>query len=415
MADYTNLDRTSLAAPASTATIQMRSFIVGAIGAVVCLIGLFVPGGPEHLMRSWLVAFMFWVGLSAGCMGVLMLTYMVGGWWGFIPRRIFLAGAQNVFLMAVFFLPILIFPKTLYEWMTPAFRSALSPEKAQLWKFASYLTQSRWTIWAIVYFIIWMGMVALLVRWARERNISPGNDRQWRLKFQKLSAPGLIMYCLTMTFASFDWVMSLSPDWYSTIFGMIFLAGQALSAFSFAAAMCILLSKEEPMSLFFKKDIMHDIGKMMLAFTMFWAYVSFSQYLIIWSGNLPEEIVWFLTRMTHGWGIIAVGIIIFHFVFPFSLLLSKDVKKNRVSLTVTAMLILFMRYVELYWYIKPNFSDAGNLKFAWLDLATAAVMGGFWMALFLRNLRSRPLFPVNDPLMDTALEHLGEKQFQHQH
>src|SRR3954469_26003628 len=363
MADYTNLDRASLVASASTATVQMRSFIIGAIGAVVCLIGLFVPGGPEHLMRSWLVAFMFWVGLSAGCMGVLMLTYMVGGWWGFIPRRIFLAGAQNIYLMALFFLPILIFPKSLYEWMTPAFRDALSPEKAQLWKFTSYLTRSRWTLWAIVYFLIWMGMVALLARWAAQRNVSPGNDRQWRLQFQKLSAPGLIVYCLTMTFASFDWVMSLSPDWYSTIYGMIFLAGQALSALSFAAAICILLSKEEPMSLFFKKDIMHDIGKLMLAFTMFWAYVSFSQYLIIWAGNLPEEIHWFLNRLDHGWEILAVGIILFHFALPFSLLLSKDLKKMRGGLTTIALLIMFMRYVELYWYIKPTF-NGGNLKFA---------------------------------------------------
>src|SRR3954468_3049147 len=414
MADYTNLDRASLAAPASTAAYQTRALIIGAIGAVVCLIGIFVPGGGEHLLRSWLVAFMFWVGLSAGCMGLLMLTYMVGGWWGFIPRRIFLAGAQNIFFMALCFLPIAIWRKSIYEWMTPEFRNALSPEKAELWKFTSYLTESRFIIFSIIYFLIWMGMVTLLARWAKERNVSPGNDRQWRLTFQKLSAPGLILYCLSMTFASFDWVMSLSPDWYSTIFGMIFLAGQALSGLSFAAAVCILLAKEEPMSLFFKRDIMHDLGKLMLAFTMFWAYVSFSQYLIIWSGNLPEEIIWFLQRMNHGWGILAVGIIVFHFVFPFSLLLSKDVKKNRVSLTVTALLILFMRYVELYWYIKPNF-NGGNLKFAWLDVASYAAIGGFWMAGFGRTLRSRPLFPVNDPLMDTALEHLGEKQFQHQH
>src|SRR3954470_13401188 len=289
MADYTNLDRASLVAPASTATIQMRSFVIGAIGAIVCLIGLFVPGGPEHLMRSWLVAFMFWLGLPAGCMGVRLLTYMVGGWWGFIPRRIFLAGAQNVFLMAIFFLPILIFSGRLYDWMKPEFRNALSPEQAHLWKFSSYLTTPRFVVASIIYFLVWMGMAYLLAKRAAERNDSPGNDREWRLRFQKLSAPGLILYCLSMTFASFDWVMSLDPHWYSTIFGMIFLAGQALSALSFSAAMCLLLSKQEPMSLFFKKDIMHDIGKMMLAFTMFWAYVSFSQFLIIWAGNLPEE------------------------------------------------------------------------------------------------------------------------------
>src|SRR3954462_15254460 len=162
MADYINLDRTSLVAPASTATIQMRSFIIGAIGAVVCLIALFVPGGPEHLMRSWLVSFMFWLGLSAGCMGVLMLTYMVGGWWGFIPRRIYLAGAQNVFLMAIFFLPILIWRKSLYIWMTDEFRNALPPSEAHLWKFASYLTQSRFIVASIIYFLVWMGLVYLL-------------------------------------------------------------------------------------------------------------------------------------------------------------------------------------------------------------------------------------------------------------
>jgi hypothetical protein len=414
MADYTNLDRASLVAPPSAARYQTRALIVGAVGVLVCLVGLFLPGGPEHLLRSWLTAFMFWVGLAAGCMGVLMMTYMVGGWWGFIPRRILLSGAQNVYWMAICFLPLLIFSKKIYAWMTPEFRDSLGPEKAHLWKFTSYLTQPRWSTWSILYFLIWMAMVFLLTKWAAERNVSPGNDRQWRLKFQKLSAPGLVIYCLTMTFASFDWVMSLSPDWYSTIFGMIFLSGQALAAFSFCAVICLLLAKEEPMSLFFKKDIMHDIGKMMLAFTMFWAYVSFSQYLIIWSGNLPEEIVWFLQRMQHGWGLIAIGIILFHFAMPFSMMLSKDLKRNRAGLATIALLVLVMRYVELYWYIKPNF-DGANLKFFWLDIASYAAIGGFWMANFWRNLRARPLFPVNDPLMDTALEHLGEKQFQHQH
>src|SRR6266404_4823324 len=415
MADHTNLDRNRLMAPAFTATIQMRSLIIGAIGAVVCLVGVFIPGGADHLLRSWLVAFMFWLGLSLGCMGLLMLTYMVGGWWGFIPRRIFLAAAQNVFLMAIFFLPILFFSKNLYEWMTPEFLNGLSDSERHLWKFASYLTTPRFVVASLIYFLIWMGMVHLLARWAAERNHSPGNDREWRLKFQRLSAPGLILYCLSMTFAAFDWVMSLDPHWYSTIYGMIFLSGQALSALSFTAAICILLSKAEPMSLFFKKDIMHDIGKLMLAFTMFWAYVSFSQFLIIWAGNLPEEIHWFLTRLDHGWQFLAIAIIVFHFVMPFSLLLSKDVKKNRTSLTVTAVLIMFMRYVDLYWYIKPNFHGGGNFKFGWLDIASVATIGGFWMAAFLWNLRKRPLFPVNDPLMDTALEHLDEKQFQHQH
>jgi hypothetical protein len=415
MADHTNIDRKSLVAPPITATIQTRSLIIGVAGAVVCLVGIFIPGGAEHLLHSWLVAFMFWLGLAAGCMGVLMLTYMVGGWWGFIPRRIYLAGAQNVFLMAIFFLPILIFRKGLYIWMTDEFRNALPVSEARLWKFASYLTTPRFIVASIIYFLIWMGMVYLLARWAAERNDSPGNNREWRLKFQRLSAPGLILYCLSMTFASFDWVMSLDPHWYSTIFGMIFLAGQALSALSFSAAMCLLLSKQEPMSLFFKKDIMHDIGKMMLAFTMFWAYVSFSQFLIIWAGNLPEEIHWFLNRLEHGWQFLAIGIILFHFALPFALLLSKDLKKMRGGLTTIALLIIFMRYVELYWYIKPDLRGGGNLKFAWLDIASVATIGGFWMAAFLWNLRKGPLFPVNDPLMDTALEHLGEKQFQHQH
>src|SRR3954462_6339998 len=162
MADYTNLDPRTLMAPPATATIQMRSAIIGVIGAVVCLVGVFVPGGAEHLLHSWLVAFMFWLGLAAGCMGVLMMTYMVGGWWGFIPRRIYLAGAQNVFLMAIFFLPILIFRKSLYIWMTDEFRNALPASEAHLWKFASYLTQSRFIVASIIYFLVWMGLVYLL-------------------------------------------------------------------------------------------------------------------------------------------------------------------------------------------------------------------------------------------------------------
>ena len=294
MTDSARFERSQLMAPEAVGRWQTRALMVGVAATVFSLLGYFVDGTHfvDSALRAWLVSFWFYLGLSAGSLGLIMLTYMTGGWWGFIPRRIFQASARTMGLVFLYFLPIWFGMKHLFAWADPANKTfGLTAEELQLWKFKSYLTTTNWSIRAAIYWIIWVTIAMLITKWSDERDGSPGNDRVWRLRFQKLAAPGLVIFALTMTFASFDWMMSLDARWTSTIYGMIILIGQVLAAMAFATVVCVHLSDSEPMASFLKRDILHDMGKLMLAFTMFWAYVSFSQLLIIWSANMPEEII----------------------------------------------------------------------------------------------------------------------------
>ncbi len=291
------MNKSDLMAPPVAETIQTRSLFIGLVGTVAAVAGAFTA--PENFYSAYLTVFMFWLGLSLGCMAILMLYHLVGGSWGTVIRRILEAGMMTLPLMAVLFIPILLNLPKLYPWARPD-ELAKDPKLADIAH--SYLNFNGIMTRAALYFVLWMVMAYLLNRWSTAQDSVEGRDKS-TLRFRALSAPGLVIYSFTISFAVIDWVMSLQARWISTIYGLIFVAGEALLAFCFAVVIEHILLKRKPMSEYLKPTEIHDHGKFMLTFVMVWAYFNFSQWLIIWSGNLPEEITWFLRRIHGGWGL----------------------------------------------------------------------------------------------------------------
>jgi hypothetical protein len=244
----------------------------------------------------------------------------------------------------------------------------------------------------------------LLNKWSLAQDRTA--DNRYTKQMRVLSGPGMVALIFTVTFASIDWYMSLEPEWFSTIYGFIFVAAWTLSALAFVIAVMANLSGEEPMRRIVAPLHFHDLGKLLLALVMLWAYFAFSQFLIIWSGNLPEEIVWYIRRIHGGWGALIITIGILHFAAPFLFLLSRDLKRNPRRLVIIAMLIIAMRAVDLLWMLAPAF---GHRRWILVDVVALLGFGGLWLAVFTWQLGKRPLIPINDPQFESTLEqmHVG--------
>jgi hypothetical protein len=404
---------TELAAPAVADRLQRRAVLIGIIGVVGCIIGAVI--NLDQFLRSYLLAYMLWLGLSLGCLALLMVQYLSGGNWGFIIRRPLEAGTRNLPYVAVLFLPLLLGMKRLYPWAQAGFFEKLPQAQQDLWKWKSYLQPGNWVIRAIFVLIVWNVLAFLLNRWARLQDESNEDLRVVRRRFQVLSGPGMVLYALTITFAAVDWVMSLSPHWFSTIYGLIFMIGEGLLAFCFVVMLLVTFGQYRPLSGLLVREHFHDLGKLILACVLLWSYFSFSQLLIIWSGNLPEEIHWFLQRLHGGWKFMAGALILFHFALPFLLLLSRDLKRDGRKLMIIAMWLFIMRYVDLFWYIVPNFYSEGqhySLMALAMDLLVPVAMGGLWIGLFLYHLKARPLLPLRDHLW---AELMKQQKVHHEH
>ena len=373
-----------------------------AAGVVGLLAG--VAGGylnPTQFFRSYLLAFVFWNGLAIGSLAVLMLQYLTGGAWGIAIRRELEAAARTLPLTAAAFVPLLFGMHRLYEW---THADAVAHDEL-LQKKTFYLNVPFFVVRAAVAFAAWMLLAYFLDKWSRAQDAAADdNHKEIDRKLQLLSGGGLVVYALTTTWTSVDWVMSLEPHWYSTMYGVLYMVGQALGALALATVAVVLLSAHEPVADFLSGRHRHDLGKMMFAFTMVWAYVNFSQYLIVWSGNLPEEITWYLARFRGGWGWVGAAIVVFHFAIPFLLLLSRRANRNPRLLTRAALLLLFMRFVDISWLVLPAFT-AGKFQIHWLDLVLPLGLGGVWLSFFARNLVTRPLLPEHDPGFEEALAH----------
>jgi hypothetical protein len=367
---------------------RQDALILGLVGLALLAAGWFVSS--EQFFRSYLWAFLFWLSIALGCLPLLMLYHLVGGSWGFTIRRIIESGTRTLPLMAILFLPIILGVHSLYEWSRPdaVAQSAILRQKQ------IYLNTPFWALRAIVYFAVWLFYTQRLHRLSMEQDETA--DVGLVRRFQRLSGPGLIVYAFTLTFAVFDWAMSLEPEWFSTIYGMFWMVSQALAALSFSVIVVGLLSHRGARPSASAAGTLHDLGNLLLAFVMLWAYLSFSQLLIIWSGNLPEEISWYLSRLRHGWQWVAVVILAFHFITPFLLLLSRFMKRRARSLVAIACLILAMRMVDTFWIITPAFYKNG-FAIHWMDLFALVGIGGVWLAVFAGKLASVPLAPIHDP------------------
>jgi hypothetical protein len=386
-------------APPVTRTIQTRSLIIGIIFSVIAVVGAFLR--PDQFFRGYLLAFMAWLGVTLGSMAVLMIRHLTGGGWGTVIRRVMGAAMRCVPLMTVLFIPILLGLPRLYIWARPLSAVADTHLRAHLQDITkSYLSVQGFILRAVIYFAIWNLLSFFLTKWSREQD--QPNPRDNTRRFKALSGPGLILYAFTISFAAIDWVMSIDPSWISTIYGLILLIGEVLSAMCFAVVVERILVNYKPMSDWLRPDFVQDHGKWMLTFLMLWAYFSFSQLLIIWAGNLPDEITWYFRRFHGGWSTVGMVLIFGHFVVPFVLLLSRPFKRNVRKLVWLAVWLMIMRWVDLLWIIEPNFS--GTVSVTWADIVLPIAIGGIWMWFYFRNLNSMPLLSVNDSDAHEVLE-----------
>lgn len=389
-------------APESIGRLQTRALGAVVLGIVLCGIGFWVYGKDyaDRFFQSYLIAFMFILGLSLGSLALLMLQHLTSGHWGIMIRRPLESATRVLPIVAILFLPIAILGMNhLYgAWLNaPPKGQEGALSDLQQW----YLTKNGFFIRAVIYFAIWLFLMFIFNRWSREQDVNR-EDRSLRLRFKLLAGPGIIIYVFGMTFAAIDWVMSLSPHWASTIYGFIFVIGQVISSMSLAIAVLVLLSRSTPMEGVVQSRHLHDLGKLLFAFVMLWAYFAFSQLLIIWSGNQPEEISFYRSRLYGSWGVVAIIVCIFHFFVPFFFLLPRDVKRSAKLLPTIAFWLIFMRIVDLYWFERPEFTS--NALPTLLDIGAVIALGGIWVAAFARNLKTEPLLPLGDPKLEEAIE-----------
>jgi len=350
---------------------------------------------PKVFLRGYLIAYMFWLGIALGSMGILLLQYITGGRWGAVLRRVLEAAAGTIPLLAVLFIPLALRLGDLFAWAQPATVAGDPILQQKMF----YLNVPFFLARAVFYFAVWLILEFFLSRWGSEPDGSYNPANETRLQF--LGRGGLLLYALTMTFASIDWMMSLEPHWFSTIYGIMVLGGQILSGFTFAIVVAATLKKIDPVARVIGADQFHDLGKLMLAFVMLWAYFAFSQYIIIWSGNVANETPWYLARTAGGWQWLAFALIAFHFAVPFLVLLSRPVKRDPRLLAIVAIALLVMRYVDLAWLITPAFSP-GRLSAHVLDLVSFTAIGGLWIYVFVHQLSKRPLVPIGEPILPYA-------------
>jgi hypothetical protein len=374
---------------------ERGSLMVGIVALALCLFGAFYSA--QQFFQSYLLAYVFWLGIALGCLGIVMLHNLSGGGWGVVIRRVLESGMNTLPLMALLFVPLLFGLGQLYEWARP---DAVAHDEILQHKTA-YLNLPFFLIRAALYFALWVGAALTMSRWSalHDANGDPGIITRLRV----LSGPGLAIYVLTITFASIDWVMSLEAHWYSTIYGVHFLSGHALAALAFAILVGGSLSQRGRFSEIVTPAHWLDLGNLLLAFVMLWAYFAFSQWLIIWSGNLPEEAVWYTRRNSGGWEWVARLLIVFHFFLPFLLLLLRSTKRRAEFLAVVAGAIIVMRFIDIFWYMMPAFRP-GDFSVHWMDIVAPVGIGGLWLTIFLRQLRRVPLLPLQEPYAREVLE-----------
>jgi hypothetical protein len=376
---------------------QKNSIIVGGIGLAVLVAGAFINTG--EFFQAYLYGFLFWMTLTIGALGWKMLHNLVSGAWGFVIRRLLEAATKTLPVMLVLFVPIVFGMSHLYEWTHP---EAVAASHVIQHK-AAYLNVPFFLIRTGIYFAIWIFFAWRLTALTAQQENTPPPAPPLTRRIQRYSGIGLLTLILTATFASVDWVMSLEPEWFSTIYGLLFIVGGSLTAICTMTLLVITYANEKPLSDVMYKSIYHDLGNLMFALTMLWAYISLSQYLIIWMGNIAEEVPWYIKRISGGWGVIGWAIVAGHFAVPFLLLLQRGNKRNPQRLRSVAIFLLVMRVIDLYWVVMPAFHE-GSIHFNWMAPVALLGIGGVWVAALMWGLKDKPLMPLYDPRMHVALD-----------
>ena len=376
--------------------VQKTALWFGVGGGILCAVFFFFS--KEQFFRSYLFAFVFWVMMPVGCIAILMMHHLTGGWWGYPIRRLLEAGSRTFGLMALLFIPLFFGLSHIYPWARPEDVRA----DAILEYKKPYMNPAFFDVRTVIYFAIWLLLAILLNRWSEEQDRTADPKLAGRMEF--LSAPGLILWGIGVTYSCVDWVMSIESHWFSTIYGMLFMVIGALTALCFVIFVLRMLSEEQPLKDCVTPAQYNDLGNLMLTFVMLWAYLSFSQFLIIWQGNLKDEIPWYKIRAYGGWGGIAIVLIVLHFAVPFLLLLQRPLKRRLRALSVLAAGVVFLSMIDMYWLVVPGFEASGP-HFHPLDFFALVGIGGLWVAAFFWQLKKLPLLPQHDPRFEGALEH----------
>jgi hypothetical protein len=381
---------------------QSRSLFAGCAGLVLCLLAWAIS--PVHFYPAYLVGYLFWLGIALGCSGLTMLHHLTGGSWGLVIRRPLESGAATVMPLSVLFLPLAFGVSTLYPWAHGAssgHEAAAEP--------SPYLNESFFFIRAVVYFAYWITLALILNVLSNRQDLTTHSTPSLRL--QAISGPATVLLFLAGTFSAIDWGMSLDLNWSSTIYGPMIIVGDALATLAMTIVVAVVLASARPMSEIATPGRLNDLGNLLLAFVMLWAYMSFCQFLIIWAGNLSEEIPWYVRRTRGGWQWVALALIVFHFFLPFFVLLMRGNKREPKFLLRLALWILFMHWVDLIWLVAPASTDPASPGIPWAELPLSAValigIGGISTSVFISQLKRRPLVPLNDPTLVEALEHAG--------
>lgn len=386
--------------------LRTPALVVGLVGLAGLLVGAFLD--PDQFFRSWLMGWVLLVMIATGSLGVIMIHSMTGGRWGVLMKRPAEAAASTLPIVALGFIPVVLGIHSIYAWS----HAELLAHDALLRHKSIYLNETAFTVRGVVYFIIWSALAMALVRVSTQldRNADPWID----LRRRRIAGAGLLILGFTLSFAAIDWLMSLEPHWYSTMYGISFVIGCLLSGWAVLTFSVVRLTRSEPYAGIAETQNFRDFGNMMLAFVMLWAYTAFSQFLLIWYGNIREEVPYYIIRMHGGWGVIATALLLFHFFLPFVLLLMRPIKDRPRTLGLVAVLVLVMRMVDIFWIAAPAWSAghgeeaaraAPAFHLSWMDPLAFVALLALWYALFLRNLGRRPLLPQYEPIVKEAATH----------
>jgi hypothetical protein len=375
------------------ARAQMPALVIGVLGIIASAIGFFTD--PQEFFRAWLAPFIFWFLIAAGALAILCLQYVTGGEWGVLIRRPLGAASRTIPLFLLFGLPLFLGLSQIYVWATPEAAQDHLLHKKALW-----LNGPGWGIRALIYFAFWSfwawRLRRLSVSFAETR--SPYTE----LSRRKFAAGGLLVMVMTLTLTGVDWVMSLEPKWYSSMFGIAFIVGAGLSAFAFVTFFLTTISRTQAMVDILKPNHFRDLGNLMLAFTMLWAYTNFSQFLLIWYGNIKEETPYYLIRMHGGWGVLAAILILFHFFLPFTMLLMRNIKDRPGTIAIVTVILLVMRFIDIYWLVTPA-HHPDHFYFHWITAAAFLGIGGLWLAAFIWQLKGQTIIPIHETWVDEAI------------
>jgi len=405
-----------LAAPAFVDGWRSRALTIGLVFSVIAAGLALADRSIDHVLRAWLLGMMMTFGFSVGGLALLMVQYCSGGKWGLLLRRPLEAMSRTLPLVFVYWVVIALYMKKLYLWaavddVSAALKSGwINEAQAHAIEFKRpMLNPAAFILTSLVCFAIWGYYTWRLNSLGLQRDADPpATTPRWIKRFENISGPGIVVYAVTMSATAIYWVLSLDPTWYSSVYGLLFLVGQGYMVLALGIIVAVSLSRGEPFRTILRQTEQHDLGKLTFAFVMLNIYLAFGQFLIIWSGNLPEEIPWYLDRIRGHWGIIITLDFIFHWLIPFTLLLSRDLKRNKKRLVRVCQWMVFARAFDLFWLIEPNFKDAArNLHFSWGILEYVAVpvaMMAFWTAFYCTRLQSRPLVQTNDPHLKEILE-----------